>query len=284
MALSWTDLGLILAASLWMAVPFLLALCLCVLVEMLFPSEELSLRERLPGALFVLALPVSAAFIVPPFHAFWRFIECPILIDLRWMPDWLLLATLILLWDFCNYWEHRFEHRFLWSFHAVHHAPTQLHAAHTYAHPVQLICQFFFKVLPFSLLGLKGVAVPALAVVMVAFWNFFIHASTRLHVGPLRWLLVDNRFHRIHHSVETRHFDKNFAPVFSIWDQLFGTAHFPAPDEHPAVGVEDVRPPRSYFDLLVMPVRRAERKIAAGSVVESFADVSETRPVARSAV
>ena len=48
MALSWTDLGLILAASLWMAVPFLLALCLCVLVEMLFPSEELSLRERLP--------------------------------------------------------------------------------------------------------------------------------------------------------------------------------------------------------------------------------------------
>ena len=95
MALSWTDLGLILAASLWMAVPFLLALCLCVLVEMLFPSEELSLRERLPGALFVLALPVSAAFIVPPFHAFWRFVECPILIDLRWMPDWLLLAMLL---------------------------------------------------------------------------------------------------------------------------------------------------------------------------------------------
>ena len=63
MALSWTDLGLILAASLWMAVPFLLALCLCVLVEMLFPSEELSLRERLPGALFVLALPVSETFI-----------------------------------------------------------------------------------------------------------------------------------------------------------------------------------------------------------------------------
>ena len=29
---------------------------------------------------------------------------------------------------------------------------------------------------------------------------------------------------------------KNFAPVFSIWDQLFGTAHFPAPapDHHPA--------------------------------------------------
>ena len=225
-----------------------------------------------------------AAFIVPPFHAFWRFIECPILMDLRWMPDWLLLATLILLWDFCNYWEHRFEHRFLWSFHAVHHAPTQLHAAHTYAHPVQLICQFFFKVLPFSLLGLKGVAVPALAVVMVAFWNFFIHASTRLHVGPLRWLLVDNRFHRIHHSVETRHFDKNFAPVFSIWDQLFGTAHFPAPDEHPAVGVEDVRPPRSYFELLVTPVRRDRGGTEAGSAVGALADASETRPVARSAV
>ena len=41
-------------------------------------------------------------------------------------------------------------------------------------------------------------------------------------------MIADNRFHRIHHSIQPQHFDKNFGAGTSLWDQLFGTAYFPA--------------------------------------------------------
>ena len=30
--------------------------------------------------------------------------------------------------------------------------------------------------------------------------SYFIHSSTRLHLGWLRYVIGDNRFHRLHHS------------------------------------------------------------------------------------
>jgi sterol desaturase/sphingolipid hydroxylase (fatty acid hydroxylase superfamily) len=59
---------------------------------------------------------------------------------------------------------------------------------------------------------------------------------------------VDNRFHRIHHSVEPKHFEKNFGIMFTVWDQLFRTAYFPRPDEWPKTGVAGIQPPRKLSD------------------------------------
>jgi sterol desaturase/sphingolipid hydroxylase (fatty acid hydroxylase superfamily) len=83
----------------------------------------------------------------------------------------------------------------------------------------------------------------------------FLHSPSSLHFGPLRHVIADNRYHRIHHSVEPRHFDKNFAILFSFWDRLFGTAYHPAPDEWPDVGLAEVDQPGAMKEWLDLPLR-----------------------------
>lgn len=239
----------------WLAVPSLLALTLCIAVELISQRERYTLADRFPGVLFVLLLPVLAGIILPPLMALWNMLDVSPILDLTGLSRPLQVVVLILMYDFANYWEHRFEHRFIWSIHAVHHSPTELHGANAYGHPLQAISQFLFKAVPFSLLGLDSVAMPVLAMLAISFWTFFVHSPTRVHLGPLRWIVVDGRFHRIHHSMEERHFDHNFAPIFTIWDQLFGTAYFPSEEEHPDVGLKGVSPPRTIFDYLGKPVQ-----------------------------
>ena len=85
----------------------------------------------------------------------------------------------------------------------------------------------------------------------------FLHSPTRLHLGPIvRRILADNRFHRIHHSTDPRHFDKNFGAGTSLWDQLFGTAYFPTADEWPDTGLSDQREAQSVSEYLWRPFGR----------------------------
>jgi sterol desaturase/sphingolipid hydroxylase (fatty acid hydroxylase superfamily) len=97
----------------------------------------------------------------------------------------------------------------------------------------------------------------------------FIHSSSRIDLGPLRLFLCDNRFHRIHHSVEERHFDKNFGAFTTLWDRLFGTAWFPEKDEWPETGLAEIDQPRSlrrWFDLPAR-LRRREQEDPQGSAL-----------------
>jgi hypothetical protein len=38
-----------------------------------------------------------------------------------------------------------------------------------------------------------------------------------------RWVVFSPIGHRIHHSMEREHWDKNYGDMFVIWDRLFGT-------------------------------------------------------------
>jgi sterol desaturase/sphingolipid hydroxylase (fatty acid hydroxylase superfamily) len=84
----------------------------------------------------------------------------------------------------------------------------------------------------------------------------FIHSSVNLNIGPLRYIIGDNHFHRIHHSMEEPHFDKNFGTTTPIWDVLFGTAHFPRRGEWPAVGLSDVEEPKRVRDFFLLPFQK----------------------------
>src|SRR5205085_290010 len=70
---------------------------------------------------------------------------------------------------------------------------------------------------------------------LVESWS---HANVDMSFG--RWgarLLVAPRFHRLHHARadarEPHIHDHNFAPVFPVWDMLFGTARFDAGASRP---------------------------------------------------
>jgi hypothetical protein len=57
----------------------------------------------------------------------------------------------------------------------------------------------------------------------------------KANLGPLRYLLVTPQSHRVHHSIEARHADRNFGVILSVWDRLFGT-QWQGADEYPECG------------------------------------------------
>lgn len=243
----------------------LFLLVLCIATEHVAPIDRYSLRDRLPGAAMHLVGAVAGAALIWPLQWLWNaagvapWIVLPLwdlLRPLGYVGVALHFTAFVVLADFLAYWRHRAEHsRWLWPVHVVHHAPTELHAANSLGHPLQALFGLVFIVIPMSLVQIPGPALPFAAALIVSFLALYIHSPTELHLGPLRRVIVDNRFHRIHHSLDERHFDKNFGICLSIWDYVFGTAYTPAADEWPKVGVKGIEPPTGVLSFLTMPFR-----------------------------
>jgi sterol desaturase/sphingolipid hydroxylase (fatty acid hydroxylase superfamily) len=239
----------------------------CVIAEQISPLEKLSWRDRLPGfAMNMVQVPLMIVAAWPIYGlcrslGVGRFATIPLA---RWVAPLgvigfaLEVLVLILVADFLAYWRHRVEHKVFWRIHMIHHAPTEVHAANTLGHPLQMWYTILFIGIPMTVIHIDSPAVPATVTFIVVLLTYYIHASVGVHFGPLRKVLVDNRFHRIHHSTETHHFDKNFGICFSIWDRMFGTAYDPVGDEWPSVGLANVDPPRTIADYLLMPFRLTE--------------------------
>jgi len=154
--------------------------------------------------------------------------------------------------DFVYYWCHRLQHRYFWRFHAVHHAVREMSGITAYHHVSEEVFKFVLYMVPLTLLTRDPFAIPVFGLLLGLQGNY-LHSCTWLNLGPLGRYLVDNRFHRIHHSIEERHFDKNFGVFTTLWDSLFGTAHFPAPGEWPETGVADFPEPAGVRAFLVAP-------------------------------
>jgi sterol desaturase/sphingolipid hydroxylase (fatty acid hydroxylase superfamily) len=97
------------------------------------------------------------------------------------------------------------------------------------------------------------------------------HANSNISYGLFRYVIAEPRFHRIHHSLEERHFDKNFAFMFPVWDVIFGTAYFPARDEYPKTGLANQREPESVMGYVISPFqnRGTDGEILAPSLHEA---------------
>jgi len=163
--------------------------------------------------------------------------------------------------DFVYYWCHRAQHRFFWRFHAVHHSVRQMSGVAAYHHVSEEAFKVALYALPLALFTTDPYALPVIGLVL-GWQGNYLHSPIRLHLGPLGRLIQDNRFHRIHHSIEPRHFDKNFGVFCTLWDWLFGTAYFPAADEWPRTGLADQPEPESIASYLTAPFRQASRAAA----------------------
>ena len=174
--------------------------------------------------------------------------------------------------DFFFYWAHRFQHRFLWRYHAVHHSIREMNAVNSYHHASEAIVSLLLYTIPTSLIVADlgpGLPFASLAIWLHIVW---IHSPTRADFGPLRALFVDNRFHRIHHSLEERHFDKNFGAFTTVWDRLFGTACFPEPGQWPAVGLAGIDEPRNLREWIDLPARYAAGEGAGETALQPAAE------------
>jgi sterol desaturase/sphingolipid hydroxylase (fatty acid hydroxylase superfamily) len=247
-------------------------------LELLFPASRYGLYSRLRGYFFWLvniaitatALTVFASYFsklgVHPFVTFrpFAFLESGI----AWLrPVELVVALILGNWVimFFYYWFHRLQHasRVLWRFHRVHHSIREMSALNSNHHFTEEIFKIPFVVLPLSLLvGVDTGPTPWIIATIFGMQALFEHSCTRLNLGLLRYVINDNRFHRIHHSIEERHRDRNFCSFTPIWDIVFGTAHFPRADEWPETGLEDLPEPTNLRALLFGPFAKG----AAGAL------------------
>lgn len=237
-------------------------LALATAIELLFPRERQSIRERLVG-LGAVTIYVPATLVVfKAFQQLWIAIGIRPLIHVPLTFDGMGIAAVVLapiagavVYDFFFYWFHRAQHALAWRFHAVHHSIRELNAVNSYHHISEPFFQAIFLLLPASLIvSDTGPVVPAM-LILLHLQASFIHSPTSIHLGPLRLFFCDNRFHRIHHSLDERHFDKNFGAFTTLWDRLFGTAWFPDKDEWPATGLAEIDQPRNLRAWFDLPIR-----------------------------
>lgn len=153
-------------------------------------------------------------------------------------PSWGRLLAVFVLADVAGYWMHRAMHRvpWLWRWHAVHHAPSELHWFEAWRqHPIDFVVHGLAVGLPSVLLG-ASLADLASVVLIRKVFTAFLHANVRWRFGPLEWFLATPLFHRVHHSADPRDYDTNFAGTFAWVDVLFRT-HRRAEDFPRAIGL-----------------------------------------------
>jgi sterol desaturase/sphingolipid hydroxylase (fatty acid hydroxylase superfamily) len=146
--------------------------------------------------------------------------------------------------DLAEYWRHRLQHRFRWwwALHALHHSQRQLSLwADRRNHLLDDVLSDVWIVLVALAIGVPPGHFLGI-VVVTRLIESLSHTNVRMRFGWLGdRLLVSPHYHRIHHGIGVGHEGRalgcNFAPLFPLWDLLFGTANFTR--GYPATGIRD---------------------------------------------
>ncbi|HEU4708078.1 MAG TPA: sterol desaturase family protein [Methylophilaceae bacterium] len=167
----------------------------------------------------------------------------------HWLP-WLdhhpvlLLGIYYLAYDFVYYWMHRLQHLipWWWALHSMHHSQRQMSCwTNDRGSYLDGILQSFILASVGILMGVDIAEFAWLTLISELIQNFS-HTNVRFGFGRIfDKLLVDPKFHRLHHMVvdpqRPELHNCNFGQVFSVWDVLFGTALYGEPPK--PTGVSD---------------------------------------------
>lgn len=152
----------------------------------------------------------------------------------------------IIVFDFFDYWWHRFNHLvpFLWRFHKVHHTDTHVDVTTTLRfHPGELFFSYGAKVCWIFIWG-PSLAAFAIFETGITLYALFHHSNIDF---PDRWekrlrlVHMTPRLHAGHHTVSLRTRDGNYSTIFLIWDRLFGTLREPDFEELKTLGLSEGR-------------------------------------------
>ena len=170
-----------------------------------------------------------------------------------------LVALLyFLVTDFFYYWFHRWQHTtsFLWEQHKLHHSEVSLNVTSTRrVHWLEDPLLVLFLGIPMGvLLQFNGLALGILSFIAVL-WLQFIHMNLRLELAWASRIVTGPQYHRIHHSFQTDHLDKNFAAFFPFWDIVFGTYYHPRRGEFPTTGLADGETYNNLWVATILPLR-----------------------------
>jgi sterol desaturase/sphingolipid hydroxylase (fatty acid hydroxylase superfamily) len=181
-------------------------------------------------------------------------------IHLRSDGWWFLLSFIVLVVaiDFWTYLVHRAQHKFavLWAMHSLHHSAEALTMV-TGARHFWLEDPLISAAFPLVAIVFK---VPPEMATPITLFCFLVgegmaHLNLRVSLGRFALCIQNPQYHRIHHSVEPQHQDKNFCKLLPLFDVIFGTAWWPGKDEFPMTGLAGEKA-TGFLDGIIWPVRQ----------------------------
>ena len=175
------------------------------------------------------------------------------------LPSWIMLVLVVIFMDFLRWLQHVIQHKvpWFWHFHVIHHSQRDLNLFTDYRyHVFEYLVRQTVYFIPLMMFGVTAMEIVWLSL-FLAWHARLYHGNIKANFGPLRYLIVTPQSHRIHHSIEDRHQDRNFGAFLSIWDWIFGT-QYPGHLEYPDTGVRDETFPHEKsiggFSLILTPI------------------------------
>ncbi|HEX2941069.1 MAG TPA: sterol desaturase family protein [Rhodopila sp.] len=174
-------------------------------------------------------------------------------------PSLLLLClftlTMVIAYDLSYYIYHCLCHTVpvLWELHKVHHsAQVMVGVTKDRVHPLDEILNrwwdglipglvygiwLFFALNPVevTVFGISAYTIRSLLMMDVV-----RHTHLELSYGRLlNRVLLCPYYHQLHHSIEPRHYNRNYGLLLSVWDRMFGTLAVPEPGQHFTFGLSN---------------------------------------------
>ena len=150
------------------------------------------------------------------------------------------LVMFLLVTDFLGWFHHFVRHKVevFWYFHTIHHSQREMNMFTDHrVHVVEFVVASTLVFIPSLMFQLSTVSL-GYFLIFLRWYTRIYHANLKSNFGFLKHVLVTPQSHRIHHSIERRHFDKNFGVFLTVWDRLFGTLYTNY-DEYPDTGISD---------------------------------------------
>src|SRR5437660_3553961 len=140
------------------------------------------------------------------------------------LPTWAAVVVAFFTVDFTYYFWHRLSHEVnaLWAVHIVHHQSEDYNLAVALRQAVLSVWTIWPLHLPLALIGVP----PATFLIIESastLYQFWIHTELVGKLGIFEKLFNTPSQHRVHHGINPRYLDKNYAATLCIWDRLFGT-------------------------------------------------------------
>jgi len=226
----------------YVGVPAIFVLQLALPVQRNAPAFGASTRLDLFYTLsfipfLALVAPAFWDFLRATYEQFFPYLRFELVHDLPAATQ-LLLGYLMI--DFLGWFHHLVRHKVpvFWELHMVHHSQQQLNPFSN--HRFHFIESFVSKLIKFvpAFMFAEAFDVVLSYIVLHKVLDHLNHANVRTNLGWLRYILVTPQSHRVHHSVQQEHFDRNFGVSLSLWDHLFDTQHRDY-DVYPTTGVPD---------------------------------------------
>jgi sterol desaturase/sphingolipid hydroxylase (fatty acid hydroxylase superfamily) len=172
--------------------------------------------------------------------------------------------------DFAIYLDHRLKHAipFLWELHKVHHSaevltPVTQHRMHPLEYLlVRPLGALFHGLFQGAVLYATSLRITPLTLfgVNLFFGLFYLlgnnlrHSHVWLSYGRAGYVLLSPAQHQIHHSVDPKHWNKNYGQMLSVWDWLGGSLYVTRAREALTFGLGEAQPHPTVWAALVRPL------------------------------